>query len=433
MIVLYISRCILLLRRNSVVSKKSSILCESNLIVVVLFCVIISGCEKPIQPNRFDLLTSTIWGETNYEITDPELYTCIFEPTGQYYSYYKGYETFRSTWQLNDNGTLKISNWEVTISKLTENILEYKAPMDFFNLITINKTYHLQSLTGTKVTTIGVSDLSKTSAKLHGSLRTIDPTEVSFEYGITNADIETPAVNLTGPINRNIEINLTNLQPGTVYHYQIKAVNTSGTYYGEDHTFRTFNNTTVSDADNNVYSTVTIGSQIWMTENLKTTKFNDGTVIPLVRDDIAWSELVTPAYCWYANDSLLYGSYGVLYNWYTVNTGNLCPVGWHVPKEQEWIALIQQIGPNAGNMLMQGHYDINLSREFLEASNETGFSAIQTNLRTDAGYFNYDVCIFWSSSEYDDQSAWYLLLNSGYIGKNIKNNKYGLPIRCIKD
>ena len=84
----YLSSCIFLFRGISQDNKKSSLIWKSNLLCVVLFCMILSSCEKPIQPNRFDLLTSTIWGETNYEITDPELYTCIFEPVGQYYTSY---------------------------------------------------------------------------------------------------------------------------------------------------------------------------------------------------------------------------------------------------------------------------------------------------------------------------------------------------------
>jgi len=430
----YLSRCILLLRGNSQDSKKSSLLWDSNLLSTVLFCVILSGCEKTIQPSRLDLLTSTVWGETNYEITDPELYTCIFEPGGQYYTFYKGYETFRSSWQLNDNGTLKIDNWEVKISKLTENTLEFKAPMDFFNLITINKTYHLQSLTGTKVTTIGVSDLSKTSAKLHGFLRTCDLTDVSFEYGITNAYIETPANNLTGPVNRNIEVILTNLLPGTVYQYRIKSVNLSGTYYGMIYNFRTFNNMTLSDMDNNTYNTTTIGSQVWMTENLKTTKFNDGTAIPLVRDVMAWSELGTPAYCWYENDSLLYGSNGALYNWHTVNTGKLCPTGWHVPGNQEWDALVNYLGQDAGIMMMEGHFNFKINGDnWLEASNETGFSASHFVGRADDGSFFFPGCNLWTSTENNTQDACYTIIYNNNAGRYFRNKKFGFPVRCVKD
>jgi Fibrobacter succinogenes major domain (Fib_succ_major) len=82
----------------------------------------------------------------------------------------------------------------------------------------------------------------------------------------------------------------------------------------------------VKDIDGNVYKAVTIGTQVWMAGNLKTTKYNDGTAIPLVKEDKTWETLNTPAYCWYKNDAVINKNiYGALYNWYTVNTNKLCP------------------------------------------------------------------------------------------------------------
>jgi hypothetical protein len=101
----------------------------------------------------------------------------------------------------------------------------------------------------------------------------------------------------------------------------------------------------VKDIDGNVYDTVTVGTQTWMVENLKTTRYNDGTAIPLVTKSVAWETLSTPGYCWYNNDESTYKApYGALYNWYTVNTGKLCPTGWHVPGDSEWIVLIDFLG-----------------------------------------------------------------------------------------
>jgi uncharacterized protein (TIGR02145 family) len=101
----------------------------------------------------------------------------------------------------------------------------------------------------------------------------------------------------------------------------------------------------IKDADGNIYHAVTIGTQTWMVENLKTTKYNDGTPIPLVTDNIAWGRLTTPGYCWYNNDSATYSNpYGALYNWYAVTTGKLAPPGWHVPTVAEWDTLITFLG-----------------------------------------------------------------------------------------
>ncbi len=92
----------------------------------------------------------------------------------------------------------------------------------------------------------------------------------------------------------------------------------------------------VRDGDGNTYSTVTIGTQVWMAENLKTTVYNDGSAIPQVADSAAWANCAAPGYCWYDNNEAVYKNvYGALYNWHAVNTGKLAPAGWHVPTDTE--------------------------------------------------------------------------------------------------
>ncbi|MFZ4572381.1 MAG: fibrobacter succinogenes major paralogous domain-containing protein [Bacteroidales bacterium] len=109
---------------------------------------------------------------------------------------------------------------------------------------------------------------------------------------------------------------------------------------------------TTTDVDGNLYHSVTIGTQVWMDENLKTTKYNDGSSIPLVTDSIAWINMTTPGYCWYHNNAAAYkNTYGALYNWYAVNTGKLAPTGWHVPTDAEWTILVAYLG---GELLAGG-------------------------------------------------------------------------------
>ena len=91
----------------------------------------------------------------------------------------------------------------------------------------------------------------------------------------------------------------------------------------------------VSDIEGNSYKTIIVGDQEWMAENLKTTKYNDGTSIPLVNALTPWFDLSTPAYCWYNNDIGNKTTYGALYNWYAVNSSKLSPAGWHVPSDAE--------------------------------------------------------------------------------------------------
>jgi len=97
--------------------------------------------------------------------------------------------------------------------------------------------------------------------------------------------------------------------------------------------------TTITDVDGNVYKKVIIGDQTWMAENLKTTKYLDGTEIPNVTDNTQWCEIRTPAYCWYENEPAYKDPYGAIYNWYTVQTDKLCPSGWHVSTDDDWTQL----------------------------------------------------------------------------------------------
>ena len=197
---------------------------------------------------------------------------------------------------------------------------------------------------------------------------------------------------------------------------------------------------TVTDSDGNAYNTVKIGDQVWMAENLKTTKYNDGmTAIPLVTDNTAWSNLSTPGYCWYDNDEATYGdTYGALYNWYTVYTGNLCPTGWHVPSDADWTTLTTYLGgvSVAGGKLKEtgtSHWN----SPNTGATNESGFTALPGGDRYLDGLF-YDVGdigSWWSSTEYAPPHAFfrYLGYDDANVGGNYTNKKYGFSVRCVRD
>ena len=100
----------------------------------------------------------------------------------------------------------------------------------------------------------------------------------------------------------------------------------------------------VKDADGNVYKTIELKDGVWMAENLRTTKFNDVTPIPLIKESGAWKGTKSPGYGWYKNDNDYKKSVGAIYNWHAVGTKKLCPTGWHVPTEQEWIDLMEYAG-----------------------------------------------------------------------------------------
>jgi uncharacterized protein (TIGR02145 family) len=195
---------------------------------------------------------------------------------------------------------------------------------------------------------------------------------------------------------------------------------------------------TVKDCDGNVYKTVKIGTQVWMAENLKTTKYKDGTAIPLVTDDKAWATLTRPAYCWYNNNIVNKGTYGALYNWYTINTNKLCPFSWHVPSDVEWTTLTTFLGGEdaAGGKLKETG-TIHWKSPNTGATNETGFTALPNGYRYESGSFfsigNYGN--WWSSSEFYTGSAYYRLMDysNGIVSSNGESNRYGYSVRCLKD
>jgi uncharacterized protein (TIGR02145 family) len=140
------------------------------------------------------------------------------------------------------------------------------------------------------------------------------------------------------------------LTPNTTYFIRAYATNNSGTGYGQQIQFTTPLDIsgeagTIIDIDGNTYPTIGIGGQRWTAEDLKTTKFNDGTSISLVNDSVLWLNMSNPAFCWYNNDEAMYKStFGALYNWFTVNTGKLCPTGLHVPFDYDWETLYTYLG-----------------------------------------------------------------------------------------
>jgi uncharacterized protein (TIGR02145 family)/uncharacterized repeat protein (TIGR02543 family) len=195
-------------------------------------------------------------------------------------------------------------------------------------------------------------------------------------------------------------------------------------------------NWTVTDIDGNIYHTMTIGTQSWLVDNLKTTKLNDNTEIPLVTDITAWSNLTTPGYCWYNNDISNKATFGTLYNWYTVNTGKLAPAGWHVATDDEWATLVNYLGGTsvAGGKLKEAG-TIHWSSPNTGATNESGFSAFPGGYRYDAGTFNLLGIngYWWSSMENAAISSYYYIMRSSdaavehtYITKT-----FGFSVRCV--
>jgi uncharacterized protein (TIGR02145 family) len=204
----------------------------------------------------------------------------------------------------------------------------------------------------------------------------------------------------------------------------------------------------IKDIDGNVYHSVTIGTQVWMVENLKATKYNDGTEIAWAFDADGWKANTTGAYCWYDNiEAVNKDTYGALYNQQAVRSGKLAPKGWHVSTDEDWAVLNQYLGGDsiAGGKLKETgitHWiDPNTG-----ATNETGFTALPGGGRGKSGGDNIIgfgginwMGVWWSPSE-QDISPDYMYAHGmrcdtkevHKYGSDIKSYT-GYSVRCVKD
>lgn len=205
---------------------------------------------------------------------------------------------------------------------------------------------------------------------------------------------------------------LTELTPNTLYHVRAYAKNSTGTGYGDQVSFNTLppDPVSITDADGNVYNVVRIGAQVWMKENLKTTKWPDGTIINLKSTDYSWATLsvTAKAYCWYNNDTVNKDNYGALYSWAAAQ--GACPTGWHVPSKTEWTILSN---PSRVN------------------NTQLGGCRMSTGEFTQQGIFGH----WWTSTEIDAGNAWNVNLDNNYGTAGISSTYkfYGISVRCIKD
>lgn len=218
----------------------------------------------------------------------------------------------------------------------------------------------------------------------------------------------------------------------------------------DEPTIPTIERGTVFDIDGNEYMTVKIGNQWWMAENLKVSKYNDGTLIPFVQDpNFGWSN-VQDAYCNYNNSST---TTGYLYNYKAVtNASKLAPEGWHIPTDAEWKQLENHLGMNGIELDATGwrgskegekiKMEANTGWAFFEgvwATNETGFSAEAGScILFDGTSGNPGIQyngFWWTTSEYSNTEAWYRHLD--YKEQRIFRfhglYNYGFSVRCVKD
>jgi len=196
---------------------------------------------------------------------------------------------------------------------------------------------------------------------------------------------------------------------------------------------------TIKDIDGNLYNNaVTIGTQVWMVENLRTTKYNNGDSIGTTTSDIANES--TPKYQWaYDGDESNAATYGRLYTWYAVaDSRNVCPTGWHVPTDDDWTTLTTFLG---GEDVAGGKLKETGTSHWLAPStgvtNESNFTALPGGYRNFDGTFGYlpSRGFWWSSTEHSTSLGYYRTMSSifYFVGRDGTNKQFGFSVRCLKD
>ena len=325
-------------------------------------------------------------------------------------------------------------------------------------------TFETNPILKPSLNTVQISSVNLTSAE-SGGLITDDGGGMITEKGVCWSTFSSPTVespHSSEGTGYDLYVSqLTGLLSNTIYYVRAYATNEAGTSYGEELTFRTLSESeaeelyqikfnpdleygTVRDVGWNTYKTIQIGTQIWMAENLKTTSYNNLAQIPHVEDSIFWVNTTDDAFCWYRNDIASKTLYGALYNWKAVTNGNLCPVGWHIPTQEEWLILENYLGGEdvaGGRMKETGTWRWMSPNS--GASNESGFTALPGGSRSVSGSF-LEIRFrgtWWSSTPASADSAFSVSLTfdssrlwegySGNVGINSKDN--GLSVRCIQD
>ena len=322
------------------------------------------------------------------------------------------------------------------------------------------------------VTTNTITSITTNSATCGGDVTSNGASSVTAR-GVCWSTSQNPTVSESyttdGSGTGSFTSNITGLTTGTTYYVRAYATNSAGTSYGEQRSFTAVDTigdpcpgaSTVTDYDNNTYNTVQIGNQCWMKENLRTTHYSDGTSIPL-----GSSGSNTTAYCYYPDDSVSnVGTYGYLYNWPAVmgtsssssanpsGVQGICPTGWHVPSDAEWIQLSDYVGSqtqyqcsdNSGYiakaLASKSGWAINMTNLCAvgnepSSNNSTGFSALP------AGYYGDNVlsyfgayATFWSATQIYGNFVYYrqISYSGAYLYRNGNDKSYGYSVRCLRD
>lgn len=346
----------------------------------------------------------------------------------------------------------------------------------------INTTYYVRSFATTeketvygnavrfttsdlpKVATIAITELIGFYALSGGTILSSGRSPITSK-GLCWSNLPDPTIELKSKVDAGADsssysLPITGISPGGTYYVRAFATNANGTSYGEQIEFKTpaiVYGAAVKDIDGNSYPTVAIGSQTWMTCNLKTKRYRNGDLIgSTVPANWSTSSEINPKYQWsYWGDETKVNVFGRLYTWFAINDNrNIAPLGWHVATDADWKKLQNYLIANkynydystTGNRIGKalastsswvlfggtGNIGCELSR-----NNYSGFSAEPSGVRLTSGNFEglYGTCVFWTSTQYNESDAFALQLNSNYsdLYPLAFSKHYGCSVRCIKD
>jgi uncharacterized protein (TIGR02145 family) len=301
------------------------------------------------------------------------------------------------------------------------------------------------------LTTLPIGNITDIAATTGGNITNDGGTPVTQKGVVwSTSPNPTTANNSTtnGSGTGSFTSNLTSLTASTTYYVRAYATNSAGTAYGNEVSFTTTaggggivtNPGAGVNFNGYTYTSIVLGNgQEWMAENLRTTTYANGDLIPNVTDGTQWSNLTTGAWAHYNNDNQYENPYGKLYNWYTVaDPRNVCPTGWHVPTDAEYTLLTDYLGgePVAGGKMKSTGTQY-WSSPNTDATNESGFSGLPGGFRGDIGTFGSVgyVGYWWSSTESGANNAWtrYLNYNDGNVVSHYDYKSLGFSVRCLRD
>jgi uncharacterized protein (TIGR02145 family) len=315
-----------------------------------------------------------------------------------------------------------------------------------------NESYSLNAqvtpLLPASVLTNSPSLVGTKNATFNGSINSNGGSQITergfcWSLNINPTIADNKIINQSGLNNFNEVI--IGLNANTNYYVRAYAINNQGISYGNQQSFATLGYGSVTDIDNNVYSTITVGSQVWMVENLKTTKYNYGASIPNITS--SWGSIQNGAYCWYNNDISNKNIYGALYNFFAVRTNYLAPNGWHIPTKDEWLILINYLGGYyvAGGKMKEVGFT-HWTYPNTNATDIVGFKGLPGGSLNNVMGVNNFIGLntegsWWSSSSYNSGYAYYTYLSYAHgQASSLWSNfplsddvRKGFSVRCVKD